>query len=102
MRGLDLVILSACQTGLGDIISGEGVFGLQRGFKNAGAKTIIMSLWKVSDIATQFLMTNFYGHYLNGMSKELSFRMAQEELKKRIGSRQNKPDWAAFVILDGI
>ena len=102
LRGLDLVVLSACQTGLGDIISGEGVFGLQRGFKNAGAKTIIMSLWKVSDIATQFLMTNFYGHYLNGMSKELSFRMAQEELKKRIGSRQNKPDWAAFVILDGI
>jgi CHAT domain-containing protein len=102
LRGLDLVVLSACQTGLGDITSGEGVFGLQRGFKNAGAKTIIMSLWKVSDIATQFLMTNFYGHYLNGMSKEQSFRMAQEELKKRIGSRQNKPDWAAFVMLDGI
>ena len=102
LRGLDLVVLSACQTGLGDITSGEGVFGLQRGFKNAGAKTIIMSLWKVSDIATQHLMTSFYNHYLSGMPKEQSFRMAQKELREMIGSGQNKPDWAAFVMLDGI
>ena len=102
MRGLDLVVLSACLTGLGDITSGEGVFGLQRGFKNAGARTIIMSLWKVSDIATQHLMTSFYGHYLSGMSKEQSFRMAQDELRKLIEDRQDKPDWAAFVMLDGI
>ena len=102
LRGLDLVVLSACQTGLGDITSGEGVFGLQRGFKNAGAKTIIMSLWKVSDIATQHLMTSFYNHYLSGMPKEQSFRMAQKELREMIGPGQNKPDWAAFVMLDGI
>ena len=102
LRGLDLVVLSACQTGLGDITSGEGVFGLQRGFKNAGAKTIIMSLWKVSDIATQHLMTSFYNHYLNGMSKEQAFRMAQTELRKLTDPSQNKPDWAAFVMLDGI
>ena len=102
LRGLDLVVLSACQTGLGDITSGEGVFGLQRGFKNAGAKTIIMSLWKVSDIATQHLMTSFYNHYLSGMPKEQSFRMAQKELRELIGPGQNKPDWAAFVMLDGI
>ena len=102
MRGLDLVVLSACQTGLGDITSGEGVFGLQRGFKNAGAKTIIMSLWKVSDIATQQLMTSFYNHYLSGMPKEKAFRMAQDELRKLIGLGQKKPDWAAFVMLDGL
>lgn len=102
LRGLDLVVLSACQTGLGDITSGEGVFGLQRGFKNAGAKTIIMSLWKVSDIATQHLMTSFYNHYLSGMPKEQSFRMAQKELREMIDPGQNKPDWAAFVMLDGI
>ena len=102
LRGLDLVVLSACQTGLGDITSGEGVFGLQRGFKNAGAKTIIMSLWKVSDIATQHLMTSFYNHYLSGVPKEQAFRMAQVELRKLIGSDQDKPDWAAFVMLDGL
>ena len=102
LRGLDLVVLSACQTGLGDITSGEGVFGLQRGFKNAGAKTIIMSLWNVSDFATQHLMTSFYNHYLSGMPKEQSFRMAQKELREMVGSGQNKPDWAAFVMLDGI
>ena len=102
MRGLDLVVLSACQTGLGDITSGEGVFGLQRGFKNAGAKTIIMSLWKVSDIATQHLMTSFYNHYLGGMPKEQAFRMAQGELRKVVDPGQSKPDWAAFVMLDGL
>ena len=102
LRGLDLVVLSACQTALGDITSGEGVFGLQRGFKNAGAKTIIMSLWNVSDFATQHLMTSFYNHYLSGMPKEQSFRMAQKELRELIGPGQDKPDWAAFVMLDGI
>ena len=102
LRGLDLVVLSACQTALGDITSGEGVFGLQRGFKNAGAKTIIMSLWNVSDFATQHLMTSFYNHYLSGLPKEQSFRMAQKELREMIGPGQNKPDWAAFVMLDGI
>ena len=102
LRGLDLVVLSACQTALGDITSGEGVFGLQRGFKNAGAKTIIMSLWNVSDFATQHLMTSFYNHYLSGMPKEQSFSMAQKELRELIGPGQDKPDWAAFVMLDGI
>ena len=102
LRGLELVVLSACQTGLGDITSGEGVFGLQRGFKKAGAKTIIMSLWKVKDSATRQLMISFYNHYLNGMTKEQAFRKAQEELRQQSTSSQNKPDWAAFVMLDGI
>ena len=102
LRGLDLVVLSACQTGLGDIISGEGVFGLQRGFKNAGARTIIMSLWKVSDSATQQLMSSFYSHYLQGKGKEESFRLAQSELRKEVSSNPTKPDWAAFVLLDGM
>jgi CHAT domain-containing protein len=101
LRGLDLVVLSACQTGLGDIASGEGVFGLQRGFKSAGAKTIVMSLWKVDDNATMDLMVSFYGHYLKGMSKEESFRQAREELRQKSEPGRVRPDWAAFVMLDG-
>jgi CHAT domain-containing protein len=102
MRGLDMVVMSACESGLGDIASGEGVFGLQRGFKNAGAKTIVMSLWKVNDMATQQLMASFYEYLLDGQPKEKAFRMAQEELKKQSTFRKKKPDWAAFIMLDGI
>ncbi len=102
MRGLDMVVMSACESGLGDITSGEGVFGLQRGFKNAGAKTIVMSLWKVNDIATQQLMASFYECLLDGQPKEQAFRMAQEELRKQSTFRKKKPDWAAFIMLDGI
>ena len=102
LRGLDLVVLSACETGLGDISSGEGVFGLQRGFKKAGANTIIMSLWKVSDNATESLMTYFYHYFLNGMTKYNAFSAAREKLRKECPPRQNKPDWAAFIMLDGI
>ena len=102
LRGLDLVVLSACQTALGEITSGEGVFGLQRGFKKAGAQTIIMSLWKVDDEATMKLMTSFYHHYLEGMTKEKAFRKAQNELRQVSPSMQTKPDWASFIMLDGI
>ena len=102
LRGLDLVVLSACQTGLGDIVSGEGVFGLQRGFKKAGAKTIIMSLWNVNDESTMKMMTSFYHHYLEGMSKQDAFHTAQDELRKASPSQQDRPDWAAFIMLDGI
>ena len=102
LRGLDLVVLSACQTGLGDIVSGEGVFGLQRGFKKAGARTIIMSLWNVNDESTMKMMTSFYHHYLEGMPKDKAFRTAQDELRKDSSTQQERPDWAAFIMLDGI
>lgn len=65
---MDLIALSACQTAQGDI-TGDGVFGLQRGFKKAGANTILMSLWKVDDEASCLLMTEFYLNWLNGKCK---------------------------------
>lgn len=101
LRGLDLVVLSACQTGLGDISQGEGVFGLQRGFKKAGAKSILMSLWEVDDKATQILMTQFYKNLLSGQSKRLSLLSAQKYLRDFNGGIYDKPQyWAAFILLD--
>ena len=98
-RNTDIVVLSACETGLGDI-SGEGVFGLQRAFKMAGVQTIIMSLWKVDDNATQLLMTEFYRNWIlsNGkLSKRAAFRKAQNTVRSRYS---NPVDWAGFIILD--
>jgi len=107
-RGLDLLVLSACQTGLGEI-KGDGVFGLQRGFKKAGAQTIIMSLWNVDDNATQMLMTEFYKNLISGLSKRESFIKAQNAVRNFKGiingeSRDfsNPKYWAAFIMLDGI
>lgn len=103
LRGLDLVVLSACQTGLGDISQGEGVFGLQRGFKKAGANSILMSLWEVNDEATQILMTQFYKNLVSGQSKRQSLRSAQKYLRDYNNGRFNEPKyWAAFILLDGI
>ena len=67
LRGCDLAVLSACETGLGDI-SSEGVMGLQRGFKKAGVQSIVMSLWKVADRPTQEFMTEFYRHHPAGQA----------------------------------
>ena len=94
--GVDLVILSACETGLGEV-NDEGVFGLQRAFKKAGANTIIMSLWKVNDHITQMMMTSFYGHLLRGKTKRDSFRLAQQEIRAEY---PNPYQWAAFIMLD--
>jgi CHAT domain-containing protein len=103
LRGLDLVVLSACQTGLGDISQGEGVFGLQRGFKKAGAKTLLMSLWQVDDRATQILMTQFYKNWLSGQSKLQALLSAQKYLREYNAGQYDKPKyWAAFIMLDGI
>ncbi len=103
LRGLDLVVLSACQTGLGDISQGEGVFGLQRGFKKAGARTILMSLWEVDDKATQILMTQFYKNLLAGQSKHQSLLSAQKYLREAENGKYNNPKyWASFILLDGL
>ena len=99
LRKTDLVVLSACQTALGEI-TGEGVFGLQRGFKKAGARTIIMSLWPVDDNATLLMMTEFYANLTKGMSKREAFLTAQNKVKTTVGF-ENPRYWAAFIMLDG-
>ena len=96
LSNTDLLVLSACQTGLGEIGS-DGVYGLQRGFKIAGVNTIIMSLWEVSDAATEVLMTKFYTLLAKGKSKREAFNEAVEAVKKEYPSPEF---WAAFIMLD--
>lgn len=94
----ELVVLSACETGLGEVKNGEGVYGLQRAFKVSGAKSLIMSLWSVSDNATKKLMVEFYRQWTSGKSKRAALRAAQEELRKE--ARYSAPYyWGAFVLV---
>ncbi len=99
---LDLVVLSACETALGRIDS-EGVYGLQRGFKKAGANTIVMSLDKVDDEATRILMVEFYRNLMNGKTKHQSLQDAQQYLRKFDNGKYDDPKyWASFIMLDGL
>ena len=126
LRGLDMLVFSACQTGLGQV-TGDGVFGLQRGFKKAGARTLLMSLWKVDDTATRLLMGLFYKNLTEGKTKHEALRLAQHELRtmqevptnrrgrhaissrakraRKKAARRPYEDpyyWAAFILLDAI
>ncbi|WP_205959746.1 CHAT domain-containing protein [Flammeovirga aprica] len=96
----ELVVLSACETGKGDNKVGEGVYGLQRAFLVAGADNIIMSLFEVSDVATQKLMTSFYHLWLKeGHDKRIAFSMAKKQLREEFPEPKY---WGAFIMIGKI
>ncbi len=98
LSNTELVVLSACETGLGDIQGNEGVYGLQRAFKIAGAKYLIMSLWQVPDRQTSLLMTTFYEKWIEEeMTIPDAFRAAQQELRD-FGF--DPYQWAGFVLVE--
>lgn len=92
----DLIVLSACETGLGDVKVGEGVYGLQRAFQIAGAKSIVMSLWKVSDEATEALMTSFYKELAKTKNHRTAFLNAQKSLRAKF---EEPYYWGAFIMV---
>jgi CHAT domain-containing protein len=96
LSNTELVVLSACETALGDVKGSEGVFGLQRAFKMAGVKKMIVSLWQVPDKETAELMTTFYNYWLKGKTIEQAFAQAQAEMRKKYSPYY----WAAFVLVE--
>ena len=94
--GTDLVVLSACGTGLGDIRP-DGVYGLRLAFKRAGVRTVVMSLWDVNDESTSLMMTTFYRYLMSGDGKRKAFRKAREAVRKKY---HDPYYWAPFVMVD--
>ncbi|MEM6297952.1 MAG: CHAT domain-containing protein [Bacteroidota bacterium] len=97
LEDTELVILSACETGLGQVRFGEGVYGLQRSFRQAGAESVMMSLWRVSDQATRLLMTTFYQElFATQVSEREALRIAQREVREQFPEPYY---WGSFVLV---
>jgi CHAT domain-containing protein/Tfp pilus assembly protein PilF len=102
LEGTELVVLSACETGLGQQSNGEGVFGLRRGLQEAGADAVMMSMWSVPDQETQELMALFYAKWLGGLDKPEALRQAQLNEREIVRQRYGKDlpfYWGAFVLV---
>ena len=98
LENTDIVVLSACETGRGEIAVGEGVYGLQRAFLIAGAKSIVISLFKVNDDVTQKLMLSFYQKWLKTGDKRQAFSDAKKEIKQQY---KEPLYWGAFLMIEG-
>ena len=117
MSNVDVVVLSACQSGLGDITI-DGVFGLQRGLKTAGARALVVSLWQVDDQATIQFMLELFKNLKNGMKLHEAFSQARTTLRTTevtklyprrgrqpllVTKKYNQPQfYDAFILIDGI
>ena len=103
LTGTELVVLSACNTGQGEVKNGEGVFGLRRALEEAGAQSILMSLWSVPDKETLDLMQAFYKLWLSGTEKHEAFKQAQLVIREKVKQAHNGKDlpyyWGAFVLV---
>ena len=102
LQGTELVVLSACETGLGETQNGEGVMGLQRGLQEAGVQTVLMSMWAVPDRETQELMSRFYQKWLGGKSKHEALSEAQQEMRAEVRQKYGGDFpwyWGAFVLV---
>jgi CHAT domain-containing protein len=94
--GTKLVTLSACDTGIGEVRAGEGVFGLRRAFVLSGAESLVMSLWPVSDYTTRQMITSYYTGLKNGRGRGEALRQAELAMMQRRG-REHPSYWASFI-----
>jgi len=95
-RARNDVVLSACDTGLGEVHTGEGVYGLRRSFQLAGAESLVMSLWPVSDYVTRELMTGYYENLKQGIGRSDSLRQVQLGMLKKTAT-SHPFYWASFI-----
>jgi len=96
----NMVVMSACETGIGEYVAGEGVMSLARGFAYAGAKSVIASLWAVDDKSTSDIMVNFYKHLKEGKPKDAALRLAKKDYLATAGPLERHPYyWAGFIAI---
>jgi CHAT domain-containing protein/tetratricopeptide (TPR) repeat protein len=102
LQGTELVVMSACDTGLGVVSNGEGVFGLRRALQEAGADAVLMSMWPVPDTQTRRVMALFYENWLSGKEKHDALHLAQQSLRQELQKEWGEAPpyyWAAFVLV---
>jgi CHAT domain-containing protein len=97
LSNTDLVVLSACETGLGKVTAGEGIYGLQMAFRMAGVENLIMSLWEVPDIETEEFMSTFYSKWIKGITAREAFQETQREMAMKYTGSPEK--WSAFIMV---